>query len=126
VPFIVQPMFAGELELIAGVSWEGTLGTFLVFGFGGVHAELLDDVLLLPIPIGRDAMRERIAGSRAGRLLAAMATEPATILERLLDALDALQAAVAAHGDAIASIDVNPLVVSGAKLVAVDALVVSQ
>jgi acyl-CoA synthetase (NDP forming) len=126
VPFIIQPMISGDLELIAGASWEGALGTFLVFGFGGIYAELLDDVLLLPIPIGRDAMRERIADSRAGRLLAAMASEPAVILERLLDALDALQAAVAAHGDAIASIDVNPLIVSGATLVAVDALVVTR
>jgi acyl-CoA synthetase (NDP forming) len=126
VPFIVQPMIAGELELIAGVSWESTLGHFLVFGFGGVHAELLDDVLLVPIPAGRNALRARIAASRAGRLLAAMASEPATILDRLLDALAALQATVAEHGGAIASIDVNPLVVSGATLVAVDALVVTR
>jgi acyl-CoA synthetase (NDP forming) len=126
VPFIVQTMIAGQLELIAGVSWEGTLAHFLVFGFGGVHAELLDEVLLLPIPIGRTALRARITASRAGRFLAATATEPAAILERLLDALDALQTVVAEHGEAIASIDVNPLVVSGPNLVAVDALVVTR
>jgi acyl-CoA synthetase (NDP forming) len=126
VPLIVQPMIAGELELIAGVSWESTLGHFLVFGFGGVHAELLDDVMLFPMPIGRSALRARIGASRAGRFLASTAGEPDTILERLIDALDALQAVVAEHGDAIASIDVNPLVVSGADLVAVDALVVTR
>jgi hypothetical protein len=37
-----------------------------------------------------------------------------------------LQAAVAGHGETIASIDVNPLVVSGSNLVAVDALVVTR
>jgi len=126
VAFIMQPMVPGELELIAGVSWEATLGHFLVFGFGGVHAELLDDVLLVPIPIGRAALRARVRESRAGRLLAATAAEPAAILERLLDALDALQRVVAEHGDAIASIDVNPLIVSGPDLVAVDALVVTR
>ena len=126
VPFIVQPLVAGALELIAGVSWESTLGHFLVFGFGGVHAELIDEVLLLPIPLDRTALRARITASRAGRFLAATAAEPATILERLLDALDALQAAVAGHGETIASIDVNPLVVSGSNLVAVDALVVTR
>jgi acyl-CoA synthetase (NDP forming) len=126
VPFIVQALIAGELELIAGTSWEGSLGHFLVFGLGGVYAELLDDVLLVPIPIGRDALRDRIRASRAGRLVASMASEPGAVLERLLDALGALQTAIAACGDAVASIDVNPLVVNGANLVAVDALVVTR
>ncbi|HUY84363.1 MAG TPA: hypothetical protein VMU86_07285, partial [Steroidobacteraceae bacterium] len=60
------------------------------------------------------------------RLLAALAAQPAAILERLLDALDALQAVVTEHGDAIASIDLNPLLVCGSNLVAVDALVVTR
>jgi acyl-CoA synthetase (NDP forming) len=126
VPFIVQPMIAGDLELIAGVSWEPSLGHFLVFGFGGVYAEVIDDVLLVPIPIGREVLRARVVASRAGRLLAATAAEPMTILDRVIDALDALQTVVAAYGDAIASIDVNPLIVGGPNLVAVDALIVTR
>ncbi len=126
VPFIVQPMIAGEFELIAGVSWEATLGHFLVFGFGGVHAEVLDDVLLVPIPIARRTLRERIASARTGRFLAAAASQPAAVTERVIDVLEALQAVVLEHGAVITSIDINPLVVSGADVTAVDALIVTR
>jgi acyl-CoA synthetase (NDP forming) len=124
--FVLQPMIAGELEVIAGVSWEGELGHFIVFGLGGVHAELLDEVLLLPVPLGRATVRERVVASRAGRLLAAVASDPAALFEAVVDVLVALQAVVADHGERIASIDVNPLVARGADLVAVDALLVTR
>ena len=120
----MQPLIAAELELIAGVSWEAGLGPFLVFGLGGIHTEILDDVQLAPIPTSRATLRTQIAASRTGRLLNAVASEPEAILEQLADALDALQSAALAAGERIASIDVNPLVVRGPQLVAVDALVV--
>lgn len=126
VTFILQPMIAGELELIAGTSWEGPLGHFLVFGLGGVLAELLDEVVLLPIPIDTSTLRARIHESRAGHLLKKMIREPQRIIDQVVSALDALQSIVVEHGDRISSIDVNPLLVSDAKVVALDALVVAR
>ncbi len=126
VPFVLQPMLAGELELIAGLSWEPGLGHFLVFGFGGVHAEAFDDVTLLPVPLGRGAVHASIAASRVGRVLAAIERQPGVLAGALAGVLDGLQAFALAHGERVASVDVNPLLVTGERLVAVDALIVPR
>ena len=69
VRVLLQPMLPAKFELIVGVSREAQLGHFLVFGLGGVNAELFDQVLLLPIELDIAAMTARIAGSRLGALL---------------------------------------------------------
>jgi acyl-CoA synthetase (NDP forming) len=116
-PFLVQPMVSASAELIVGVSREAPLGHFLVFGVGGVHAEALDQASLLPVPAAPAAIRARIAASPLARIA------PAEDLARVLEALQAL---VLDHADRIDSIDVNPLLVTGERCVAVDALIVFQ
>jgi acyl-CoA synthetase (NDP forming) len=126
VPFIVQPMLAGEFELLAGTSCESTLGHFLVYGFGGVYAEAFDEVTLLPVPVERAAIRSSVATSRTGRVLAAIERRPGLLVEALTDALEALQSFIAARGDRIASVDLNPLLATRDTLTAVDALIVPR
>jgi acetate---CoA ligase (ADP-forming) len=115
VPFLVQPMIASRAELIAGVSHEAPLGHFLVFGLGGIHAEALDQVTLLPIPASRAAIRARLEASALARVAP---------LEELARVLEALQALVLDHAQTIESIDVNPLLVAKDGCIAVDALIV--
>ncbi len=125
-PLILQPMLAANIEVIAGVSYEPGLGHFLVFGLGGVHAELFDEVTLLPIPASSAALGASIDASRVGRLLAATERSPGILTTALHDALDGLQSFVGVYGEQIASIDVNPLLASADRLVAVDALIVPR
>ncbi len=122
--WLLQPMLRGRVELIAGVSHEPGLGHFLVFGLGGVHTELLDTASLLPLPSARATIAHAVAASRTGQLLRAM--EPTgQACEDLVAALWALQELVRAQGEQIHSVDVNPLLLAGERLVAVDALVVT-
>jgi hypothetical protein len=58
--------------------------------------------------------------------MAAIASRPDAILDAVVDALDGLQSLIHDHGDRIASIDVNPMLVNGENLVAVDALVITR
>jgi acetate---CoA ligase (ADP-forming) len=125
--FLLQPMLRARAELIVGTTYEAPLGHFLLAGLGGVHAELLDTTVLLPMPMPRDDIRRRIAGSRLGALLAKLGgRSPAdgAILDAVVDALAALQSLVLASDNQIKSIDVNPLLVSDARCIAVDALIV--
>jgi acyl-CoA synthetase (NDP forming) len=126
VPFVLQPMLRGACELIAGVSWEATLGHFLVYGLGGIYAEAFDEVTLLPVPVDPATVRASIAASRVGRVLAAIERRPGVLVDALADALAGLQAFVAAHGEQVASVDVNPLLASADGLIAVDALIVPR
>jgi acyl-CoA synthetase (NDP forming) len=115
-PVIVQPQIAAKAELILGVVTEPRLGKFLLLGLGGIHTEILDEIVLWPIPAAPDLSR-----SRAGRLAIALGAETA-----VTDALLRLQDLAVAGGDAIESIDVNPLLVADAGTVAVDALIVRR
>jgi acyl-CoA synthetase (NDP forming) len=128
VPFILQPMKASKAELIVGVSWEPPLGHFLVAGLGGIYTEALDESRLFPIPVGAAAMRKRLCDTRLGRLLVAMdagrGKGAPSVLEGVLDSLQALQRLILAHGERIESIDVNPLLAGDSGCVAVDALLV--
>jgi acetate---CoA ligase (ADP-forming) len=125
--FLLQPMLRSRAELIIGTTHEAPLGHFLLAGLGGIHAELLDSVILLPIPMPRDDIRRRIADSPTGALIAKL--EPgsragAAVLDGVVDALAALQSLVLSSNGLIGSIDVNPLLVDDARCIAVDALIV--
>src|SRR5262249_3810189 len=113
-PVIVQPQVAAKAELILGVITEPRLGKFLLLGLGGIHTEILDEIVLWPIPSVPD-----LSGSRIGRLVTALGAEAP-----VLDALSGLQDIALAADDTIESIDVNPLIVTGTGVVAVDALIV--
>jgi hypothetical protein len=124
VQIILQPMMAARCEIILGVSNEDPLGHFLVAGLGGIYTEILDEVLLLPIPVARCVIRDRLAGSKLGRLVKHIGGDGA--LDQVTAALAALQALIQAQGDKIESIDVNPLLVGEKSCIAVDALIVPR
>jgi acetate---CoA ligase (ADP-forming) len=127
VRFLLQPMVPAQWELIVGVSQQAELGHFLVFGLGGVNAELFDQVMLLPIELDVAAMTSRIAGSRLGALLRGADGAGRFALDRLTPILFGLQQLILAAGDRIESIDLNPVIVTKSNnLVAVDALIVRR
>jgi acetate---CoA ligase (ADP-forming) len=127
VSFLLQPMVPAKRELIVGVSRQAELGHFLVFGLGGVNAELFDQVLLLPIELDVATMAARIATSRLGALLGNTETSNPSALDRLLPLLTALQQLILAAGEAIESVDLNPVIVTrNNNVVAVDALIVRR
>ncbi|MCC6472527.1 MAG: acetate--CoA ligase family protein [Burkholderiales bacterium] len=123
VSFILQPMLKARAELIVGVSWEEPLGHFLLAGLGGIYAEVLDEVVLMPVPVPPSLVRRRLEGARVGRLALAVGGE--ALLEALAGVLCGLQSLILAHGSRIRSIDINPLLVGGGLCVGVDALVVA-
>ena len=114
-PVIVQPQIAAKAELLVGVTHEPKLGHFLLVGFGGIHTEILDEVVLFPMPVATF----RLENTRIGKLIAALGVAGA-----VTDILARLQDLVVARGNEIDSIDINPLLVTDKGVVAVDALVV--
>jgi acetyltransferase len=125
--FLLQPMRRSRAELIIGTTYEAPLGHFLLAGLGGIHAELIDSVILLPVPMPRDDISRHIAGSRLGALIVKFGTRPgadASVLDGVVDALMVLQSLVLSSNGLIRSIDVNPFLVHDTGCVAVDALIV--
>jgi acyl-CoA synthetase (NDP forming) len=120
---IMQPMLASKTELIAGLSHEPSLGHFLVAGLGGVVAELLDQVVLIPVPSERAEIRKHVESALVGRLLSTL-DHTGVLTGQFLDILESLQRLACAEGDLVESVDLNPVLISDDGCIAVDALVV--
>ena len=122
VALLVAPMVRGTRELIAGLNRDPQFGMTVMLGVGGVLAEAIADVVFRLVPIDRVDAGEMIDDLATQILLGPFRGEPAVDRERLVDVLVALSDVAAARPD-VASVDLNPLIVSDGVPVAVDALV---
>jgi acyl-CoA synthetase (NDP forming) len=122
---LVEPMAPDGVELIVGGRRDPIVGPVVLCGFGGVLAEVLDDVAVLLAPVDPAAVRDRLERLRGAALLSGTrGRSPADI--------DALAGLVARLGTllvedpSIVEVDLNPVIVSPDGVVAVDALVVQH
>lgn len=123
VPLMIQAMVrGGSLELIAGVSHEPGLGHFLMLGLGGVIAEVLDEVILFPLPTPRARLADVVASGRLGGLIDAAGGPQASAA--VAGVLEALQTLVLGNAGRIVSAEVNPLILTPEGPVGADALIV--
>jgi acyl-CoA synthetase (NDP forming) len=117
-------MVVGRRELIAGLVRDPHFGPCVLLGLGGVLAEALGDVAFGLAPLDRASARRMIGRLRAAPLLERpFRGEPPVDADALADVLVALGDLGVERPD-IESVDVNPLIVSAGRPIAVDALVV--
>ena len=120
-----EPMLAGGVEILAGVTRDAVFGWMLTVGLGGVWTELMKDAChrLLPVDAaGAEAMLRSLKGFK---LLDGYRGAPKADVVAAAKAIAALGDAVLAGGDRLREVEVNPLLVmpEGKGAVAVDALV---
>jgi acetyltransferase len=120
---LVAERVRGNRELIAGLFRDPQFGACVMLGLGGILAEALRDTAFAVAPLERAQARRMIHGLRARDLIAKpFRGEPALDEDALADVLVALGRLGLERAD-VESVDVNPLIVCGARPVAVDALV---
>lgn len=122
VTLLVAPMVRGSRELIAGLATDPQFGLTVMLGVGGILAEAIADVVLRLVPITRTDAEDMIDDLDTQALLGEFRGEPPVDREALIAVLLGLSAAAEAD-DRIVSADLNPLIVSGGRPIAVDALV---
>lgn len=122
VALLVAPLVRGSRELIAGLATDPQFGTTVMLGVGGILAEAIGDVVLRMVPIDRIDADEMIDDLATQALLGEFRGEPPVDREALAAVLLGLSAAAEAEAR-IVSADLNPLIVSDGRPVAVDALV---
>lgn len=117
---LVEAMSDPGVEVLVSVSADSVV-PHLVLALGGIWTELLDDVVILPLPVDADLVRAGLLRLRgAGLLTGARGREPVD-----LDALaEVAVAAVAAfEKEALSLVEMNPVIASPHGAVAVDAVV---
>jgi len=121
--FLVQQLIKGDREVVVGMIRDEQFGPSVMFGLGGIFAEVLEDVVFRVAPLRKRDALEMVRGIRGHRLLQAVRGMPAVDLDTLGNAIIAL-GNIGLDCPDIEQIDVNPMIVSGTSPVAVDALIV--
>ncbi|WP_066415006.1 acetate--CoA ligase family protein [Halorubrum aethiopicum] len=119
---LVQPTVDDGVEAILGVAPGDVFGSLVTVGPGGVLVEALDETATLVPPFSRADARRAVEGTALADLLTdRRAGEPLSVdaVVDLLVNVGDLAAAV----DAVAELDLNPVVVTADGPVPVDALV---
>jgi acetate---CoA ligase (ADP-forming) len=125
---LVQPMAPPGREIILGVKHDPTFGPLLMVGLGGVAVEVLKDVALAPVPLSESEARAVLARLKGAPLLEAHRGAPAADIDALVGLMVRLSQFAADHADAVAEIDLNPVLVHecGKGVSVVDALIVKR
>jgi acyl-CoA synthetase (NDP forming) len=123
---LVQELISGGIEMILGMREDPQLGPFVLLGMGGVAAELMSDVSIRLLPVGRQAAAGMIGELKLSPLLKGYRGTPPRDTEALIDAIVAFSSMGEALRGRIAEAEVNPIFVlpAGAGAIAADGLVV--
>jgi acetate---CoA ligase (ADP-forming) len=120
---LVSPMRCGGTELLVGVVRDPHWGLMLAVALGGVFVEVLQDSVLAPMPVSSGQVRRMLGSLRGAAVLeGARGSEPAD-LDALAGVIARLGDLAVALGESLESLAVNPLLVPGAAIEAVDAVV---
>ena len=107
----VERMAGPGVEVIVGVSRDPDFGPMLAVGIGGVFVELLDDVVLSPVPVDAAEAREMLRGLRGRRLLDGVRGAAPADTDALVRLLVAVSELAAAANGALEALDLNPVIV---------------
>ncbi|MCR4419158.1 MAG: acetate--CoA ligase family protein [Clostridia bacterium] len=116
----VQEMAAPGTEVIVGIATDPHFGRVLMFGLGGVFAEVLEDVVFALPPLSRREARALPEKIRARKVLAGYRGRPPADLEALADLVWRV-GQLAAANPCLAEMDLNPVVVYPQGLKVLDA-----
>ncbi|HVC51826.1 MAG TPA: acetate--CoA ligase family protein [Stellaceae bacterium] len=125
---LVQSMAKSGQEMILGVTSDPDFGPMLMVGLGGIHVEVLKDIAFAPVPLSHDDARDLLGELKGAALLDGVRGALPSDKEALAELMVAVSRFAADHRDAIAEIDLNPVIVheTGAGLTVVDALIVKN
>ncbi len=120
---IVQEMIIGKRELVAGMIRDQQFGPCVMFGIGGIFTEIFNDVTFRIAPITKKDALEMMDEIRGKRILESIRGMKAADREQLSDILISI-GQIGIENKMIYEIDINPIIISKGRAVAVDAMIV--
>jgi acetyl coenzyme A synthetase (ADP forming)-like protein len=116
---VLQPMVARGVEAIVGITRDPLFGPLVLFGIGGVQAELIRDTALRIVPLTDRDARELVRSLRSSPLFFGYRNAPEVDVEALEDLLLRI-GILAEQVPEIAELDCNPVIVSADGVTVVD------
>ena len=122
---LVQQLVKGKRELVVGLIRDAQFGPCVMFGLGGIFTEILKDTVFRVAPLEKQDALEMMQEIKACKILEAIRGMAAADKDMLAEMLMTV-GRIGIENDRIKEIDINPVIISGGKPVAVDALIVLQ
>jgi acetyl-CoA synthetase (ADP-forming) len=122
---LVQEMVKGQRELVVGLTRDPQFGPCVMFGLGGIFTEILKDISFRVAPLEKRDALDMMQEIRGHKILEAVRGMEAADLDTLSDILIKV-GRIGLENETVKEIDINPVIISGDKPVAVDALVVLE
>jgi len=122
---LVQEMIKGQRELVIGLTRDPQFGPCVMFGLGGIFTEILKDISFRVAPLEKRDALEMMQDIKGHKILEAVRGMEAADLDRFADILIKV-GQIGFENEAVKEIDINPVIISGSRPVAVDALVVLE
>ncbi|MBW2004560.1 MAG: acetate--CoA ligase family protein [Deltaproteobacteria bacterium] len=122
---LIQEMIKGKRELVIGLIRDPQFGPCVMFGLGGIFTEILKDVSFRLAPLEKRDTLEMMDEIKAHKILDAVRGMDAVDRDILSEILINV-GRIGVENDTIKEIDINPVIISGNRPVAVDALIVLQ
>jgi len=120
---LVQKMESG-IEVMVGSKKDLQFGPVIVFGFGGILVEAIEDVAMRVVPVTRKDAEEMIKETKVFKVLSGSRGKKYDIkplIEIICKTSKMLQ-----ENEQIKEFDMNPIIISPTKTVAVDARIILQ
>jgi len=116
-------MIKGNRELMVGLTRDEQFGPCVMFGLGGIFTEIMKDNTFRVAPIDKMDGLDMLHGIKGQNIIGAFRGMSAADTDALADIL-IKSGYIGLNHPYIKEIDINPLIISGNRPVAVDALIV--
>jgi len=125
---LLQEMVSDGVEVIIGVSTDPSFGPIVMFGLGGIYAEVLRDVTFRSPPISRSEALEMIGETRCHKILSGARGRSPSDISALADTIVQVGNIAVELQNHILELDINPLAVlsEGKGVKALDAMIVCR
>jgi acetate---CoA ligase (ADP-forming) len=120
---LVQPMRTGGIELLVGIVTDPAWGQVLAVGLGGVWVEILRDTALSVLPVDRGQILQSLRSLRGARLFEGPRGTEKADLDAVADAIASAASLAQRLGGRLEALEINPLLVKGSQVEALDALI---
>ncbi len=122
--FLVEEMVTdGVAELLIGVTRDPAHGMVLTIGAGGTLTEVWQDTTSLLMPVTANDVEQALTRLKINKLLLGFRGKPPASIPALVTAVMAVQNYVERHHETLDEVEVNPLICTPTRAVAVDALI---
>ena len=116
---IIQPMVKEARETILGIKQNELFGPVVMFGTGGIFTEVFKDVSFRLSPLTKEEAQQMIEETKVVKILKGARGQKSTDIKIIAEILLKLSI-LAKDFPEIKEVDINPLMVSEKKIVAVD------